>query len=530
MRVFLLGGCVVLIASCGPRGAPAAPEPRPARAPVEHAATTPDPTPDRPFPPLTTIAAPSVRAWAGPAMVIRAPAPATAAVPATPDRTATIRAGMDKELNAWEPLARVDLSFEVQTRLADLYQRRAAVSDPADAIQFRGQALAVLRAVVTNPGNRNAPGFDRALLQYGTLLFETDAVAGRKAMLDLVKWFPRSPQVAHVYLHFGEHYFGLNDLSKANQFYRKVLALNLPETRDYARYKLAWVEFNLGNGAEAVSALMAVLRSAAPDDAAMRLRAEARKDLPRFYAQVGAVDKAREFFARVVPGHEIDSLDRLADGYEDMGKYVEARVIYAELSTLAPADARQCVWLQGESRSAEALGDHGAVIDASSRLIAAPGCRADPAVRATVGQLARRVHLEAIATGDRATLQRAVTLYGAYLAGAADATDAGLVAYYRAHLRWSDAMTLRDPDRAIEAWRGLAAECAKAVSSGLDRAEATGAADCALAALENTVAIAGTFERLTPALAAQLAVELEAVAIASGTSDRVGALRQRLQQ
>jgi hypothetical protein len=170
------------------------------------------------------------------------------------------------------------------------------------------------------------------------------------------------------------------------------------------------------------------------------------------------------------------------------------------------------------------------VVDASSRLITAPRCRADPDVRATVGQLARRVHLDALATADRAALARAATLYGAYLTGAADATDAGLVGYYHAHLRWSDAMALRDPDRALVAWRGLAAQCASAVSSGLDPAEAAGAADCALAALENAVAVAGTFELLTPALAAQLAISLEAVATASGAPDRVGALRQRLQR
>ncbi|HUH01126.1 MAG TPA: tetratricopeptide repeat protein [Kofleriaceae bacterium] len=536
MRRILLGSYLIYLiqaASCGPRGAPAPAEPTsarplPASAPAEVEGHAPAAT-ARPFPPLATIADPVVRPVPGPPVVIRAKRSLTPVVVPAPDRS-TIRDDLDKQIKARERLVRANPRFADQLRLAELLQSRVAVSEPAEVSQFRDRALAVLRGAVTNVANRGAPDLDRALLQYGTLLLETDAAAGRKVMLELIKQFPTSPQVGHVYLHFGEHYFGLGDLANARQFYRKVIALDVADISDYARYKLAWTELNLGNGAEALSALVALLRTNPPGDAAQRLRAEARKDLPRFYAQVGAADKARAFFARVVHGHEIDALDRLADAYEDLGKYLEARVIYDDLSATAVADARLCVWLQGASRSAEAVGDHDAEVDASRGLITAPGCRTDPDVRATVGRLARRVHLEALATRDRAALARAATLYGAYLTGAADAADAGLVSYYHAHLRWGDAMTLRDPDRAIEAWRDLAAQCARAVSSGLGQAEAAGAADCALTALENAVAIADTFDRLTPALAAQLAVSLEAVATTSGAPDRVGALRRHLQR
>lgn len=525
MRRALVSSCLLLV-GCSSRPVPlTAP---PARAPAA-VATPAAPAPA--FPPLGTIAAPAVRAWAGAPAVIRAPVPTAPVVKVAPAAsTPAMRADLDRQLRALERVVGAAPSLPEQLRLAELYQRRAVLAEPTEARRLHDQARAVLAAAVSVATNRTLPGFDAALLSYGTLLAEVDVAAGRKVMLELVKSFPSSPQVAAVYLHFAEHYFNAGDVARAEPFYRKVILLDRPETREYARYKLAWTEWNLGNGAEALAALVSVIGSDTSGDAADRLRSEARKDLPRFYAQVGAAAKARAFFARTVAGHEVDALDRLAEAYEDVGKYEESREVYLHLARDVPGDVRVCVWWQGASRSAEALGQLDAMADAASRLITEPACRADPAVRDTVGSLARRLHAEALATREPRALARVTALYGGYLSGAGDAADAGLVRYYHAHLRWSDAMSLRDPEPAIEAWEGLALQCAEAVSSGLDPADVTGAATCALAAIENAVAVAVAFDRLTPALSARLVTSLESVATASGSPERVGELREHLRR
>ena len=153
--------------------------------------------------------------------------------------------------------------------------------------------------------------------------------AARQQWLLVVRDFPTCPEVAHVFLGFGDDAFARGDMVVAKQFYEKAAQFTAPELRAYARYKQAWCELNLAEHAKALESFVSVARAvqgeASPRLA--RLRDVALQDSVFAFIEVGDPKKARDFY-RHIAGTSADELfRRLSTHYEDRGDAAAAAAV-----------------------------------------------------------------------------------------------------------------------------------------------------------------------------------------------------------
>jgi TolA-binding protein len=224
--------------------------------------------------------------------------------------------------------------------------RRAAARERLVADKARKTAIGYYRRLTTDyPDHRRLDEFLHHLAyeheQAG------DVEAARKVYLALIQKTPKSAYVPQAYLAFGEFFFveAQADPQKwelARAAYSEVVRYPLPANKvhAYARYKLAYVHWNRGQLAEAMSELKKVVEATASNPqipSSKGLLAAARRDLVPLYAASGAPERAFAFFSRVSgdPPAEaprtIAALGELGLAYLDTGHYREAIVLYRDL-------------------------------------------------------------------------------------------------------------------------------------------------------------------------------------------------------
>ncbi len=175
-----------------------------------------------------------------------------------------------------------------------------------------------------------------------------DLDQARKDYLELIQTSPASKYVPNAYLAFGELFFqeAQGDPSKwalAEQSYREVIKFPAPENKvlGYARYKLAYVYWNKGDLALALSELKKTIEHGAQFPTlpnARELAASARKDLVPIYAVAGEPKRAYDLFHPLSgdgPGDNAKTFAMMADlgqNYLDTGHYREAVDLYQDLA------------------------------------------------------------------------------------------------------------------------------------------------------------------------------------------------------
>lgn len=174
-----------------------------------------------------------------------------------------------------------------------------------------------------------------------------DAASARTAYLDLIQSSPTSRYVPHAYLAFGELFFqeAQGDPAKwplAEQSYKEVAKYPAPENAvlGYAQYKLAYVYWNKGDYAQAITQLKKTIELGARFPAMPNvapLGSSARRDLLPLYALAGDPRKAWDFFHALsgdAAGQSALTL-RLVGGlgqsYLDIGRYADAVEVYQDL-------------------------------------------------------------------------------------------------------------------------------------------------------------------------------------------------------
>ncbi len=117
--------------------------------------------------------------------------------------------------------------------------------------------------------------------------------------LQLIKQFPQDPLVYDAHLQLGEHYFGVNDLPKAQRHYAEaVKAVDVPRIHNYSLYKLAWCDYNYQEFSAGIKKMKSVIDKSDAEGGkkSVQLRSEALKDLALFFSQVDEVDGAFAYF------------------------------------------------------------------------------------------------------------------------------------------------------------------------------------------------------------------------------------------
>jgi tetratricopeptide (TPR) repeat protein len=171
----------------------------------------------------------------------------------------------------------------------------------------------------------------------------------RKVYLELIQGSPQSKFIPNAYLAFGELFFNeaQGDPSKwalAEQSYNEVIKYPAPENKvwGYAHYKLAYVYWNKGDFARAMSEFKKTIEygtqySSLPN--AAQLSVSARRDIIPIYALAGDPKRAHDFL-KPLSGDSAGStektfkmMDDLGQNYLDTGHYPEGIALYTDLMT-----------------------------------------------------------------------------------------------------------------------------------------------------------------------------------------------------
>ena len=132
----------------------------------------------------------------------------------------------------------------------------------------------------------------------------------------------------------GEKYFQASNMKAALWVYQKVVERRGP-LAPYARHKMAWCRYNLGEFAKSLGDFLAVAEMTrhGRDAETRRLHQEVIRDLPAAYAEVGNPNKAWRFFRRLMGDapKTISVVESLARQYANRGKFLDARQVYRGL-------------------------------------------------------------------------------------------------------------------------------------------------------------------------------------------------------
>ncbi|MFK7987429.1 MAG: tetratricopeptide repeat protein [Sandaracinaceae bacterium] len=180
----------------------------------------------------------------------------------------------------------------------------------------------------------------------------------RQVYLRIVRDHPDSDRVPHAYLAFAEHAFASGELTRARDFYERVLTIEASRNPvyGYALYKLAWVHQNLGDSRAALQSFVRVLEYTReyPDRASSTsLARQVRRELVLPYASVGRPDRALAFFRRIAcptgstPACIAEArgiFDSLGTHYQGQGQWADVISTRQRSMREEPDSARVCDW------------------------------------------------------------------------------------------------------------------------------------------------------------------------------------------
>ncbi len=323
---------------------------------------------------------------------------------------------------------------------------------------FRFEALRTYRDVLDNhPGYARrdevlfADAYNKAELGR-----REEAIAG---YVELLRAFPRSRFAGDAQVQLGEHYFEGNELGKARAAYEQALSSPNASLRSFARYRLAWCDYNAGDDAAAIEKLKEVVAQARGGQGTAGQRNEALSDMVPGFARLGAVDEALAYFQSEVGGSAAGDREarrliaRLAAMLLEAGHPQAARKAYGQLIASAPNDPKNPAYQRAIIDAFESERERGRVQEELRHLAHAYGPKSDWA-RANAGDeaalkeayeiaeaamrtLVTDYHQEAQRTKSVATYRLARDIYGDYLALFADSQQAGELRFFYAEILWA---------------------------------------------------------------------------------------------
>ena len=207
---------------------------------------------------------------------------------------------------------------------------------------FRHEALRAYRDILDN--HRDYPRLDEVIFadayNKAELGRRAQAIQGYEA---LVREKPQSKFVPDALIQLGELRLEAGELTKARAAYEKALgAAANPAAASFARYKLAWCDYNEGEDARAVARLKEVVAAEeASGKSGAGQKKEALTDLVPGFVRLEAADDAIRYFTEHATETEARRLIRkTAAGLLDAGQHASARKVFSWLISSKPFDAK----------------------------------------------------------------------------------------------------------------------------------------------------------------------------------------------
>ena len=268
----------------------------------------------------------------------------------------------------------------------------------------------------------------------------------RKVYFELIQNWPQSKFIPNAYLAFGELFFNeaQGDPSKwplCEQSYTEVIKYPPPENKvwGYAHYKLAYVYWNKGDFARAMSEFKKTIDygqqySQLPN--AKELALSARRDIVPIYALAGDPKRAYDFFHPLSGDSGVNNektykmMDDLGQNYLDTGHYEEGIALYQDLMNRDRGE-KYCAY-QGHVAEAtlamksgkkdQIVGELNRMVEVRNKFIKedrSPDSKlkCDNVTADLLAETAMAWHLEAVGsggvrgTGDKKTMALAADLY-----------------------------------------------------------------------------------------------------------------------
>lgn len=360
------------------------------------------------------------------------------------------RAGIlryDEAMNAW--IEGGEKAGQGEPRLGDFLK---------ESELFRFEALRTYRDVLDNHpdyARRDEVLFADAYNK-AELGRRAEAIAG---YVELLRAFPQSRFAGDAQVQLGEHYFEGNELQKARAAYEQALSSPNASLRSFARYRLAWCDYNAGDDAAAIEKLKEVVAEARGGQGTAGQRREALGDMVPGFARLGAVDEALAYFQSEVGGTAAGDkearrlISRLAALLLEAGHPQAARKAYGQLIASAPNDPKNPAYQRAIIDAFESERERGRVQEELRRLAHAYGPKSDWAranasdeaalqeayaiTEAAMRTLVTDYHQEAQRTKSVATYRLARDIYRDYLAHFADSQQAGELRFFYAEILWA---------------------------------------------------------------------------------------------
>jgi TolA-binding protein len=197
----------------------------------------------------------------------------------------------------------------------------------------------------------------------------------------LIRQYPKSEYVSDSYLALGEHYFKVNDLAKATKAYSKAYDKGVEDKRrsvyNYARYKLAWCDYNAQEFSKALDKFKAVVaeenKSKDKEEGGakgVQLKREALNDMVLTYSHLDATKEAYDYLKKEAGQQEAYRLSgKLAAIYKEQGKHALEVDTLRMLINLDPDNAQAPDYQSAIVLAYSNLGDRAAVRKEVTRLV-----------------------------------------------------------------------------------------------------------------------------------------------------------------
>ena len=277
----------------------------------------------------------------------------------------------------------------------------------------------------------------------------------------LIRQYPKSEYVSDSYLALGEHYFKANDLTKATKAYSKAYDKGLEDKRrsvyNYARYKLAWCDYNAQEFSKALDKFKSVVaeenKSGGKDAKGVQLKRESLNDMVLTYSHLDATKEAYDYLKKEAGQPEAYRLSgKLASVYKEQGKHALEVDTLRMLINLDPDNTQAPDYQSAVVLAYSNLGDRTAVRKEVTRLVELyrPGAawwrknEANPALVERARTVAENRMRELVTDYHRYAqkfkkvddYETAADIYSQYLQAFPDSENAYRLNFFFAELLW----------------------------------------------------------------------------------------------